>query len=273
MAAPLNLPFEPLGIFRRSKTPVGLYARQKWLDQSHTPQWKEDFEDIVASLRKEQLPDGSWSQSATETITRLFGLHLTVRSSDDGIDGALAWLIQKIDLTENGILVRDRDGKTIDNSTSLPFTADHPDMLIVAGALFLSTIFGHGHDPAVTDIYRWLTHGANSNWSRWHDRAATHNILRAMVVHPDFAGHPVTIEAVDMLARFQRSSGEWGSGIPFHQIVNALAHLDTAAAEIQLERAFHRLAQTQKGDGSWGHHNPEWNTFLSVHALKNKGYL
>jgi len=44
------------------------------------------------------LPDGSWFCSTIETIKRLFGLHLTVRSPTAQIDASLAWLLGKIDL-------------------------------------------------------------------------------------------------------------------------------------------------------------------------------
>jgi hypothetical protein len=59
--------------------------------------------------------------------------------------------------------------------------------------------------------------------------------------------------------------------VPFYQTVNALAHLNLSQADIQLERAFKRLHEMQRRDGSWGRSQREWNTFLIVHALKNKG--
>jgi hypothetical protein len=42
-------------------------------------------------------------------------------------------------------------------------------------------------------------------------------------------------------------------------------------AEEQLEKAFRRLFKSQNADGTWDETEPEWNTFLAVHALKNKG--
>jgi hypothetical protein len=44
-------------------------------------------------------------------------------------------------------------------------------------------------------------------------------------------------------------------------------------AEKQLEKAFLRLYKTQQTNGSWGETESEWNTFLAVHAMRNKGLL
>ena len=75
------------------------------------------------------------------------------------------------------------------------------------------------------------------------------------------------------LERLQKATGDWGKSIPFYQTVNALAHLKSPKAKIQLEKAFVQLFETQTDDGSWSCSEPEWNTFLTIHALKNKGRL
>ena len=59
---------DPYAVFRSSTTPAGLYARQNWLGESSTPQWKEDFAAAVAELVPEQSEDGLWRKSAIETI-------------------------------------------------------------------------------------------------------------------------------------------------------------------------------------------------------------
>jgi hypothetical protein len=87
------LRFDPYQIFKSSKTPAGLYARQKWLDEKSTPSWQADFEQTVRQLWREQLPNGSWKNSEIETVRRLFGLHLTVRHETEHIAKALDWLI------------------------------------------------------------------------------------------------------------------------------------------------------------------------------------
>jgi len=62
-----------------------------------------------------------------------------------------------------------------------------------------------------------------------------------------------------------------GVGVPFYQMVNALAHLNTTAADRQCELAIGHLIQSQDDDGAWGETDRQWCTFLAVHALRNKG--
>ena len=94
-----------------------------------------------------------------------------------------------------------------------------------------------------------------------------------MVVHPVFAKDKATALAVEYLAGLQTDNGDWGDDLSFYQTLNALAHLDLPRAESQLERAFERLYEKQNRDGTWSRSEPEWNTFLAIHALKNKGLL
>ena len=94
-----------------------------------------------------------------------------------------------------------------------------------------------------------------------------------MVVHPVFAQDRSTELAVEHLANIQAEGGDWGEDFPFYQTLNALAHLNFSQVQPQLESAFERLFKTQNRDGSWGRIQPEWNTFLSIHALKNKGLV
>lgn len=100
-----------------------------------------------------------------------------------------------------------------------------------------------------------------------------HNIFRALVVHPVFARGDLTAEAVAVYADLQGEDGEWGNRLPFFQTVNSLAHLNSPETAAQLEYAFSRLFATQHEDGTWGCLDREWNTFLCIHALKNKGLL
>ena len=146
-------------------------------------------------------------------------------------------------------------------------------MLLTGAALFLASIFGGQDDPAVVNLYRHLCQvGAKSN-GLWHDAASSHNILRALVVHPVFSKDAATEASVVRLAERQTPDGDWGPELPFYQTLNALAHLDLPAAQKQLDMAFRRLLETQNSDGSWSRSEPEWNTFLAVHALRNKGML
>jgi len=82
-----------------------LYARKKWLEEAATISWKHDYGEVLERLWADQSSDGSWHQSPLETIKRLFGLHLTVRESSDGIATALNWLLDKITLQGDKIRV------------------------------------------------------------------------------------------------------------------------------------------------------------------------
>jgi hypothetical protein len=269
----MKLRYDPYQVFRFSKTPVGLYARQKWLGEVDRPQWKIDFKETVAALLADQLPDGSWQHATIETIKRLFGLHLTVRSSTAQIDAALTWLLGKIALQAEKIHVGVKDVTDIATLEGLPFIKSRPDMFLTGAALFLSTIFGRENDPDVLACYQWLSSEGIKNQGRWFDEASSHNILRAMVVHPVFATDKATVLAAKHLAELQADAGGWDYDLPFYQILNALAHLDLHQAETQLEKAFERLFEKQNKDGTWSQSEPEWNTFLAIHALKNKGLL
>ncbi len=52
------LRYDPLHIFRNSRTPAALYARQKWMHEGETKHWKSDFDAIVDDLLSEQGRNG-----------------------------------------------------------------------------------------------------------------------------------------------------------------------------------------------------------------------
>jgi hypothetical protein len=79
--------------------------------------------------------------------------------------------------------------------------------------------------------------------------------------------------AVEYLADLQTNRGDWQNELPFYQTLNALAHLDLAQADTQLEKAFKWLFENQNSDDTLCRYEPEWHTFLAIHALKNKGLL
>ena len=269
----MKLSFDPYMVFKSSQTPAGLYARQKWLEESDDRQWKADFDETVQKLVADQNQDGSWHQSEVETISRLFGLHLTVRETSPQIDAALDWLMNRIELPSPEHQTKLESNAVNEPLEDLPFVYSRSDMFLIGATLFLSSIFSRHNDPSILAIYRWLSEEGVRNKGLWFDRACTHNILRAMVVHPVYGGDPATVMAVESLADLQLASGEWGNDLPFYQTVNALAHIDIAAADKQLKQAFPRLYESQNEDGSWGETEAEWNTFLVIHALRNKGLV
>ncbi|UCG12024.1 MAG: hypothetical protein JSU72_16130 [Deltaproteobacteria bacterium] len=265
------LRFDPYQIFKCSRTPAGLYVRQKWLDEESTPSWQADFEHTVRQLWREQLSNGSWEHSEIETVRRLFGLHLTVRYETEGITKALEWLI------DTGYQAFKGYRKTLrfrqELLHGLPFTRGSSGFLITGATLFLATIFGYGEDERVLEAYDRLSDEILKKEGHWCGRSCSNNILRAFVVHPVYSQSKATAMAVQYLARAQSPTGSWPSGVPFYQTVNALAHLDSDCAETQVESAFKRLYETQLSDGTWGRQHKEWNTFLAAHALKKKGMI
>jgi len=263
--------FNPLQVFKASKTPAGLYARQKWLGESNNSRWEKDYKATVNILLENQCSDGSWKESEVETINRLFSLHLTLREPNDEIERALNWLLDKIDLQKPDVLACCKENKINEKLKGLPFIHSNSQIFFISATLFLSSIFKRQEDPFVMDCYHWISSTDQVNLIIRSDPASSYNILRALVVHPVYSDENFISPFVLFFSNMQTSSGDWGPGLPFHKVLNALAHLEFPLAGIQIDKAFSRLYDTQNEDGTWGDDEPEWNTFLAVHALKNKG--
>jgi len=269
----VTLRYNPLQIFKSSKTPAGLYARQKWLDEAGTAQWQDDFRETLHSLMSGQSDDGSWNQSPLQSVRRLFDLHLTIRNKTLEIEKALGWLIRH-SLNHNASnLMTPIEPISPDAFRGLPLMPGQTHLSLVCMTLFLATVFQKGNDPIVLERYHllslWVYENAGA-MDTWSDKS---NALRALVVHPDYAEDPATAALVNNLGKIQDPSGRWPTQIPFFQTVNALAHLHLKQAHQQWVKALAILLNTQNVDGSWGDEDREWNTFLVVHALKNKGCL
>lgn len=270
----VELHHNPLHIFKASKTPAGLYARQKWLGESKTSKWQDDFHETLHTLLSGQSEDGSWYRSLPETVRRLFGLHLTQRNKTLEIEKALDWLTRRTLTNENlSSMMMPVEPVSPDSYRGLPFVPGQTRTSLVSITLFLAVVFQQGKEPSVLAHYdllsQWVIEHAGCKHS-WPDKS---NALRALVVHTDFGEDPATIGLASDLAEMQELSGQWPSPISFYQTVNALAHLHIKQAERQWESVCVRLLNTQNTDGSWGQEDREWNTFLVVHALKNKGCL
>jgi hypothetical protein len=266
--APLR--FDPYQVFRASKTPAGLYARMKWLDHAGSTSWQTDFQTTVKGLFDGQMANGAWGQSIIYTVQKLFGLHLTVRGCNDKIRNALEWLIPEGCMAFKGYRRGKTDYFSSKDLEGLPFRHAAIGYLFTGATLFLGAIFGYQRDGRIVKSYQLLNEQRAKEPAGWGGRGSSNNILRAFVVHPDYRLGDGTMGAVRSLARLQEPSGVWPAGIPFYQTVNALAHLDSNHADQQLERALKRLLESQNRNGSWGRSQQEWNTFLVVHALKNK---
>src|SRR5512145_2112649 len=143
----MRLRYNPLQIFKGSKTPAGLYARQKWLDESCTTQWQDDFHETLHALMSGQSHDGSWDQSLLETVRRLFGLHLTRRNQTLEIEKALDWLM-KHTLNHNiSTLAAPIVPASDDAFRGLPFMPGQTHVSVVCMTLFLTTVFQRGNEP------------------------------------------------------------------------------------------------------------------------------
>lgn len=264
---------DPLDIFRGSRTPAGLYARQKWLGESGTRPWQDDFHQTVRSLMSGQAEDGSWHQSPLESIRRLFGLHLTLRNMTGDIEKALDWLVRHTLNHQAWSRTAPAHPLPSGDLRGLPFTPEQTRLFVVCATLFLATVFQRCRESLIMDHYHLLSRWVAENkddMETWPDQS---NALRALIVHPDHVGGPVTAALVDRLEKIQHPSGRWPAQIPLYQTINALAHSPLQAAHRQWIKTLGGLFETQNEDGSWGHEDREWNTFLVVHALKNKGCL
>lgn len=259
----------PLNIFYGSKTPFGLYARQKWLKQEETKSWKKDFRETVASLFSGQRLNGSWNNSLLTTFHRLFGLHLTMRKNNGRIDKSIEWLlsqefIEKIEIRTR--LVEKVSARDLEN---FPFSPGSFAHLALCAILFLSTIFGKEKDPRVISGYEILRLQGEGKRNR-STLADLHNSIRALVVHPKYAQWGALQFFLARVGETQKADGTWPKEIPFYQMVNALGHLNTKQSDELLQRAWPRVREKQNSDGSWGGEQKEWNTFLVFHALKRK---
>jgi hypothetical protein len=261
---------DPYGIFRGSRTPPGLYARQKWLGEADTAKWRSDYAETVLALNRGRSPDGLWQKSPLVTIHRLFGLHLTVRKSDPMIDQTLSRLMAAASSISPGPKHRPAMPEDL---IGLPFAPGDWAMVVPPAAAFLAAIFGRGSDPKVVELVDRLAVHLMETAIPSENARAVHNLLRAFAVRPDHLFTHAIQAAVAFLGERQTLQGDWGEDIPFYQCLNALAHLKIPASEVQCRKALHRLMDIQNPDGSWGHTQREWSTFLSIHALRNLGVL
>jgi hypothetical protein len=264
-----KIKYNPYTIFKESRTPPGLYARQRWLGQSETDSYKADFNTTVAGLKSSGLHLNDRSEGIIEALHRLFGLHLTVREVDPYIESTLRRVIEACEDQsqpfENALAPNRLQG--------LPFAATRWEFLTLPATLFLSSIFGRADDPPVERLYSKLASDVLKFKAFQNDTAGMHNALRALIVHPGNKFRPAIDSLVSWMASRQTAEGDWGSAVPFFQAVNALAHLNTQEANEQFDKAFLQIIESQNKDGTWGSTDKEWQTFLVVHALRNKGVL
>ena len=132
----MKLHYDFFQIFRGSRTPAGLYARQKWLGEAETPAWQTDFKARVNDLLANQSADGSWQHASVETVRRLCGLHLTLRSANNAIEKALVWLLNQLKSNQKGLHAPNDTGLTRADLSGLPFVLGRLEMLLTGATLF-----------------------------------------------------------------------------------------------------------------------------------------
>jgi hypothetical protein len=268
--------YDPFQIFAGSKTPAGIYARQKWRHEEDSDSWRRDFNETVKGLRADQLGNGSWNNSVITTIRKLFGLHLTIREPDDAIWKALDWLLSDDNLWTFKMMPHQApDDMYVDISSkinekvfhSLPFSNGCFGHLAICAGLFLADCFGRGEEKKVTWLYNMVAKEIEERGGHWCSIGCTNNALRAFIKRARYSKSRTTEMMADYLGRRQHPSGRWKGKTPFYMTFNALAHLDAEDAKHQCRSGVEALLQLQNRDGSWGRTQKEWNTFLVVHAL------
>ena len=265
---------DPFRIFMGSRTPAGLYARQKWMGQEQAGTWKRDSDMTLVNLRAGQYRNGSWNNSVLMTVRKLFGLHLTARKISSEIEHALEWLLKRKTFLREEAFSGEKSGRVAPGDIKgLPFSGGCVSHFVKGAVLFLSTVFGKADDERVVRLYERLCVQGEAKEGIWCSWTCSHNILRAFVVHPAYAESSVVDRYVHALARGQDRHGAWAIPVPYFHTVNALGHLSHPEAERLLRRSFQRLKNTQNADGTWGTHQKEWNTFLIIHAMKRKAEL
>jgi hypothetical protein len=268
--------YDPLQVFAGSKTPAGLYARQKWRDEGGSEEWRGDFDATVKGLRTGQLDNGSWNNSVITTIRKLFGLHLTVREPDKTIRHALEWLLSEDNLWNFIWLPHSAPDEMYDDMTNeidetlfqgLPFIHGCFGHFAICAGLFLANCFGMGDKRNILKLYDIVAGEIETNGGYWCSIGCTNNALRAFVTHRRYSRSKATGLMVDYLGRRQLTTGRWKGRTPLFMTFNALAHLDSREAKSQCRKAADGILKDQNKDGSWGRSHKEWNTFLVTHAL------
>lgn len=259
----------PYEIFKKSTTPPGLYARQRWLNQGKTKAYRSDFDATVAQLKSTTVDYVDQSERILDMLHRLFGLHLTERDLNPFIENTLSHIIAEYSADPYQIEVLLRK----DQLRGLPFAATRWQFFILPAVLFLSAIFGKATAMEVNRLYLRLANDLVESDAYQKEPAAMYNALRALVVHPDDRFQSAIRSVVSWFAARQTPEAGWGPKIPFFQAVNALAHLDIPEANVQFDNALTPIVNTQNHEGTWGSTDQEWQTFLVIHALRNKGIL
>lgn len=85
------LKYDPLAVFRASRTPAGIYASSRWLGQGHDRSGR--LISIEGLRRSTRDSSGTAAgQPPLPTASRHFELHLTLREPDESVNRGIDWL-------------------------------------------------------------------------------------------------------------------------------------------------------------------------------------
>ncbi len=194
-----------------------------------------------------------------------------MRAADADIDRALKGLLKCL---QGRPPANDDRRISAQELAGLPFAPGPWSDIATPALLFLGIIFERVADWGFPELSRAIVSDlSNSPDGEARRPSDLHNRFRALAVHPDYADHPTTQMIVAWYAARQTLQGDWGAAVPFYQALNALAHLTSSTADLLCQKAIDSLPERQNADGSWGREEQEWKTFLTLHALRNKGRL
>ena len=262
----MKIKYNPYSVFTGSISPASLYARKKWLNESDSSEWQNDYKKTVSKILETNNPN---EENPLNIIRILFDLHLTVRDKTPEIADKVERILI---ISEDMLLKSDRTIITDNKISNLPFAGAESCYVIPPAALFLAVIFDLTDNRKFENILAIMLELSRTALAE-NNIIFIHNLFRVLAVDPVYAALAETDSILDRLINMQTESGDWDNKIPFYQAVNAAAHIKSDKAEIIFNKALNMIISSQNKDGSWGSKNKEWNTFLTVHALKNKSLL
>ena len=264
----MKLKYSPYQIFVNRKTPASLYARKKWLGEEEADNWKKDFREAVEIILGKKI----WDEKNTLSVLRkLFDLHLTVREENPEIIDAVEKLLLKSEIIFNKKDISIIGEEEIGN---LPFAEGESYSIIPAAALFTAAVFNQDKNPLSEKLYTTLIDFSREAGEGGSLRIFRHNLFRALAVNSRYSDNPETGRILKMLISSQSNKGDFGGRLPFYQAVNAAAHISSNDSDILFKKALPLIVKSQNPDGSWGKGDSrERNTFLTVHALRNKSVI
>ncbi len=131
----MKIKYNPYSVFKGSISPVSLYARKKWLDESETSEWKNDYKKTVSQILNNKI----WDEVNTiDVIKKLFDLHLTVRDKTSEITDAVEKLLKK---SEDILIKKDKTILSDNKTANIPFAGAASCFVIPPASLFLAVIF------------------------------------------------------------------------------------------------------------------------------------